>query len=272
MFTASDGTFIDIKSDLVPHHRGVLVVWPCMTGSTAMYRLPVKDFNREGISTVQYNPRGHGASGGQFDMEQCIIDLHRYLEPLKLNDTTLFMLGHSAGASCVLRHGSTCGPAQKYILVSPVLDSAGSYRHLYDTGREDEANLLISAFSSEKDYMLGILRDSRWMNRDEWEGNGYREKFDKTSGKILIGTLMQKLFIEGYNTFRDLELLAEKTSIILPVEDHWYPMDLTNSLAHKFCIPVQTINQAKDHYFTGTWKHVWRRVLELIIQDANPCG
>lgn len=262
MFKAPDGTLIDIKADLVPRHRAVLVVWPCMTGSTAMYRLPAAEFTCEGISVIQFNPRGHGGSGGQFDVEQCVSDLHGYLDMLNIQDTPVWMLGHSAGASCVLRYGTTFRPARRYILVSPVLDSIGSYRYLYDQGRQAEANVLISTFSSEKKYMLGILQESSWMNRDEWENNGYREKFDRTSGRILIGSLMQKLFIEGYNTFRDLELLAKETTIILPVEDHWFPMDLTYSLAEKSDIPVETISEAKDHYFTGAWKHVWRRVLE----------
>jgi len=272
MFTTSDGTFLDIKADMVPHHRAVLVVWPCMTGSTAMYRLPVKEFNSLGFSVVQYNPRGHGKSDGQFDVEQCISDLNQYLDSLKLHETPICMLGHSAGASCVLRHGTTHKPAQKYILVSPVLDSIGSYRYLYDHSRQSEANFLISSFSSEKEYMMGILQDSTWMNCDEWNRNSYREKFDKTSGKILIGTLMQKLFIEGYNTYRDLELLAEKTSIIMPVEDHWFPMDLTRSLAEKSRIRVETIEEAKDHYFTGAWKFAWRRVLDMIESAYHPDG
>lgn len=269
MFNASDSTFIDIKTDLVPHHRGILVVWPCMTGITAMYRLPVKEFNSSGISTVQYNPRGHGRSGGQFDVGQCIADLHEYINSLKMHDTPLWMLGHSAGASCVLRYGTTYGQVRKFILISPVLDSIGSYRYLYDTGREAEANFLISSFSSEKEYMLSILQNSRWMDRDEWERNGYREKFDKTSDRILIGSLMHKLFIEGYNTFRDLELLSKDTSIMLPVEDHWFPMVLTNSLAEKSRIPVETVHEAKDHYFTGAWKLVWSRVLDEINSELN---
>ncbi|HPS59340.1 MAG TPA: alpha/beta fold hydrolase [Spirochaetota bacterium] len=270
MFTAPDGTLIDIKTDLVPHHRAVLVVWPCMIGSTAMYRLPVKDFNSSGISTVQFNPRGHGRSGGQFDVEQSISDLQAYLDSLKLQDTPVWMLGHSAGASCVLRHGTTYRPAHRYILVSPVLDSIGSYRYLYDQGRQSEANLLISALSTGRDLMLPILENDEWMKPEVWHQQEYREKFDRISVKIPVGTLMQKLFIEGYNTFRDLELLAEKTSIMLPLEDRWYPMDLTNSLAEKSGIRVETISEAKDHYFTGAWKHVWRMVLESIIQDATP--
>lgn len=267
MFTASDSTIIDIKADLVPHHRGVLVLWPCMTGSTAMYRLPVKEFNSAGISTVQFNPRGHGESGGQFDVELCVSDLHQYLETMKLHDTPVCMLGHSAGASCVLRYGTTYRPADRYILVSPVLDSIGSYRYLYDTGRQAEANLLISGLSADRDFMLHILENDEWMEPEVWQKQNYRENFDRISVKILLGTLMQKLFIEGYNTFRDLELLTDKISIILPVEDHWYPMDLTNSLAHKSRIPVETITEAKDHYFTGAWKHVWSRVLDMITAN-----
>jgi hypothetical protein len=112
--------------------------------------------------------------------------------------------------------------------------------------------------------MLQILKNDEWIKPEVWQRQDYREKFDRISVKILLGTLMQKLFIEGYNTFRDLELLAEKTSIILPLQDNWYPMELTNSLALKSGIPVETISDAKDHYFTGAWKHVWNRVLEII--------
>ena len=80
MFTASDGTQIDITEHIAPENRAVIVLWPCMTGNTAMYRLPVNSFGEAGISTVQFNPRGHGNSEGQFDLELCTRDLNEYLD------------------------------------------------------------------------------------------------------------------------------------------------------------------------------------------------
>lgn len=262
MYTAADGTLIDIKADLVLHHRAILVVWPCMTGNTAMYRLPLAGFINEGISVIQFNPRGHGESGGQFDVEQCISDLHEYLDSLKIPETPLWMLGHSAGASCVLRYGSIYGSPERYILVSPVLDSIGSYSYLYSNGNYFELNTLIASMTNSRKYVIEQLADERWMKREEWERNGYREKFDRISGRVLVGCLMQKLFIEGYNTFDDLEFFADRTLIMLPLEDYWFPMDITRSLAKKSNIRIETISEAKDHYFTGAWKHVWRRVLD----------
>jgi len=269
MFTASDGTKIDIKENIIPGHRSILVLWPCMTGSTNMYRLPAAEFNNAGISVIQFNPRGHADSGGQFDLQLCIRDIHEYIDSLDTYDIPLWFAGHSAGASAILKSGTFNRSAHRYILISPVLDSIKSYRYLYENGKEAEANILIAALTDDREFMLSLLNNSRWMERDVWEMNSYKERINAISGKVLIGTLMEKLFLEGYNAFHDLEVHSAETSILFPVSDNWFPMTLTLSLAAESGIKTETIKEAGDHYFTGAWKHVWKRILEEMCKHTQ---
>jgi len=264
MFKTSDGTQIEIVENIVTGHRSLIVLWPCMTGNTAMYRLPVKEFNNAGISVIQFNPRGHSRSGGQFDLSQCLADLSEYINSLNIGDTPLWLIGHSAGASAVLKYGTLYGTAARYILVSPVLDSIESYRYLYENGNHSEPNAIIASLTSDSGFMVSLLENSRWMNREEWEMNSYREKIDAISGEVLIGSFMQKLFIEGFNAFDDLKLHRMSTSMFLPLNDSWFPMAVTTGLASQNGIKTETITEASDHYFTGAWKYVWRRVLEMM--------
>lgn len=267
MFIVSDGTRIDIRENFTAGHRALIVLWPCMTGSTAMYRLPVKEFNDAGISVVQFNPRGHARSEGQFDLELCLGDLHEYLRSLNTTDIPLWFAGHSAGASALLKYGTLYGSARSYILISPVLDSIESYRYLYENGNQGEANTIIASLTSGNRFILSLIENSQWMNREIWERNFYRERIDAESGKLLTGTFMQKLFIEGFNAFDDLKLHSASTSILLPLSDNWFPMTVTAELASQNGIKTETITEAGDHYFTGAWKHVWRRILEMMSQQ-----
>ncbi len=264
MFTASDGIQIDIRENPAPVQKAILVLWPCMTGNTDMYRLPVGDFNIAGISVVQFNPRGHAGSGGQFDLTRCIDDLNEYLESLHIKDIPLWFVGHSAGASAVLKYGTFYKLSYRYILVSPVLDSIESYKYLYMNQHQPEINTLISSLTSNKEFMHKLLENNEWMKHEVWEKKFCRIKINAISGNLLIGSLMEKLFIEGYNAFQDLKLHREKTTILLPVSDNWYPMTVTSELAAQNGINLETIIEAKDHYFTGAWKYVWQRILEYM--------
>lgn len=264
MFAASDDVQIDIRDSIVPEHRALLVLWPCMTGNTDMYRLPVEQFNRKGISIAQFNPRGHAFSGGQFDLELCIADFDEYLQSLHMNNIPVWLLGHSAGASAVLKYGTFYKPQYRYVLVSPVLDSILSYRYLYSTDNQIEVNTIIADLCTDKEFILSIIENEKWMDRETWEKNCYRKRFDAISGKVLMGTLMEKLFIDGFNAYRDLELHRKCTILLLPENDKWFPMTVTMEIAEKNDIKSEIISESKDHYFTGAWKYVWKRILELM--------
>lgn len=264
MFKTSDGIQIDIRENFVVGHRALIVLWPCMTGNTAMYKLPVAIFNNAGISVIQFNPRGHSRSEGQFDLNLCLRDLHEYLSSLNIVNVPLWFIGHSAGASALLKYGTSYSSAHWYILISPVLDSIESYRYLYENGNQKEANTIIASLTSGNGFILSILENNHWMNREVWETNSYREKFDAESVKLLIGTFMQKLFIEGFNAFNDLKLHSARTSMLLPVTDNWFPMSVTTGLATQNGIKTETITEATGHYFTGAWKYVWNRVMEMM--------
>ena len=55
--------------------KGLILVWPCTLGDVRMYKVPARQFAQKGYKTIQFNPRGHGNSQGQFDIDNSIKDL-----------------------------------------------------------------------------------------------------------------------------------------------------------------------------------------------------
>ncbi len=263
-FLTGDGTSLEILQSPVEEPRATLLMWPCMGGSVRMYRCPVDLFNKAGVSVIQFNPRGHGESGGQFVPEDAIADLGDYLFSRKRDSSPLWILGHSAGANAVLQYGTAFGGVDRFFLVSPVLDSIESLRYMYRINTILEFNEIVAALTSERDFVLDVLSNDRWMDPAIWQKNYYRHKFDDISENFRVGIFLERLFIEGYNAFEDLISQAEKTSILVAPVDTWYPFETIERLAREGNIPVHLIKKARDHFFTGGWKAVWAHLLDQL--------
>ncbi len=261
-FNTRDNIPLEIEYHPAENPRTCLVVWPCMAGSYRMYRTPVKSFTDKNISVLLYNPRAHGESGGQLTRTSSPDDLEYILEENGLTTVPLLIAAHSAGANAALKFAVLKQHIAHLYLVAPVLDSCESLEHMYDCGTINEFNLRVAEFALEKEFVLTVLHDRRWMDKDYWHSENLKRRLNDISGRFLIGSFLEELFIPTHNAFGELAACRNKSTILLATDDHWYPRRRINELSDKHGISSRIIPEAGDHFFTGAWKTVWQIVLE----------
>jgi len=261
IFKSFDGTGIEAELYRAGHQRGCVVFWPCMGGAFGMYRFPAGDFTERGYSVVLYNPRGHGASGGQMSIQTALKDLDFFIAGSGLKNVPLVGIGHSAGANALLQYSSFNANLDRFFLVAPVLDSRMSLEYLYDRGNIGEFNDILAMRAGARDVIDECLGDSRWMDRAYWDEMGLRRYMDAKSGPLMVGTFLENLFLPGHNAYGYLREKARVTDVIVAAEDHWYPLEETKRLAADYGFSLTEIKQARDHFFTRAWKHVWALIL-----------
>jgi len=261
-FKTSDGMSVEVFASFVANPRATIVVWPCMGGSVLMYRCPVERFTSGGCSVILFNPRGHGASGGQFVPELAARDLHEFLSRYKTDLSPLYIIGHSAGANAALQFATGYERGDRFLLVSPVLDSIESLRYMYRIKTIAEFNMLIGAITRDRDFTLSVLENEEWMEPETWRKKDYLKRLNDISGDFHVGSFLEILFIDGYNAFDDLILHGEKSTVLLPRQDNWYPFETVKALTDRGNVRLQILQEAGDHFFTGAWGAVWDWVLE----------
>lgn len=269
IFYTKEGIPLEIEFNAAENPRSCLVVWPCMGGSFRMYRVPLESFNRLGISVLLYNPRGHGESSGQATADQLIDDLEYCVNKNGLNEIPLVITGHSAGANLALKFGSRMNLIERFFLVAPVLDSCESLRYMYRRGTIHEFTSIIAQLAVDPAPVRAVLENEQWLDPVYWENEKIRQRLDNASGKFLVGTFLEKLFLPTHNAYDDLGRHGKKTTIILSTEDNWYPRQRVDGLCEKHGIRRQMIPAAGDHFFTGAWKDVWNFILAELAGRAD---
>ncbi len=253
----------------VPENAGAcLIVWPCMGGAVQMYRVPVEKFTAGRCACILYNPRGHGRSGGQMEIETALSDLEEILQKHVSPEIPLVMVAHSAGANAGLQFGARVRPPEKFVLVAPVLDSRESLFSMYQRNTISEFIDILCANTEDGTLVRKVLADERWLDSEVWESQGLRQLLDDVPARLKVGTFLEKLFLPGHNAFEELAMLARRTRILVAPDDTWYPAATTGGLALWHSIPIETIAEAQNHFFTGAWEHVWADVLRMVIPPA----
>lgn len=251
-----DGARIEINAVIPPDPICCIVVWPCSMCSFRIYRMPAERFASSGIGVLEFNPRAHGGSGGDFDYHASFADLQAICNKFFISGVPVVCLGHSGGAGALLRVGeSIC--CQRYWLVSPVLDSRESLFYMYENSSIDEFTGLIAALAREPGLVIDTLGTPEWLDEKFWTDNDLRARLDGISGQTNVGSLLEALFIPGFNVFDDFEKASGGIEIIYPARDEWYPEETVMRLASMHDVPVIRDLGGKDHYFTGAWKNVW---------------
>ena len=261
-FYTGDNTPLEIEYHPAENPRMCLVVWPCMTGSFRMYRLPVKLFTGKGISILLYNPRAHGESGGQFTRNGSSDDLKDYLSEKALTGIPLSILGHSAGANGALKFPACGLNIEHYYLAAPVLDSCESLEYMYDSGTIQEFNIRIAQFSRDQHLVFSVLQNRRWLDAGYWRSENLKNRLNDVSDIFRIGSFLEELFIPTHNAFDELAICRNITTMLLSTDDRWYPRKRIDELCEKHHITRCIIPDAADHFFTGAWGSVWKMILE----------
>ncbi len=257
----NDQVNIELIIDRCEEPKGIIVVWPCTMGDVRMYRVPQDHFNKKGYSSILFNPRGHGNSGGLFDIRECINDLESFIYKFNTKKLPLISVGHSGGCGGLLDIGMR-QTTKKYFLIAPVLDSRKSLFYMYKNSSIHEFNMMLAVKSLDKNFVLSTLESDWWLDPDVWKSNKLRKKLDDVSGNK-IGHFLEKLFIQGISGYNNLKFQKNSVELILPSEDNWYPLNSTIDFAQKHDIPIIE-NLGKDHYFTKSWKNVWEHISNKI--------
>ncbi|HOO34526.1 MAG TPA: alpha/beta fold hydrolase [Smithella sp.] len=264
-FMTKDGVRLDISGAVPENARTCLIVWPCMGGAVQMYRVPVEKFTDQGCACILYNPRGHGRSEGELEIQTALNDLDEILQENVPSAIPLVIVGHSAGANASLQFGVRCLPPKQFVLIAPVLDSRESLFYMYQRKTIDEFVSILCAYVQDDTLVRKVLVDDKWLDADLWKARHYTHLLDHVHARMRIGTFLERLFIPGHNAFAQLERFSAQTRIFMAGEDTWYPAATTRRLADKYGIPVETLPEAQNHFFTGAWDSMWTKILNLIL-------
>lgn len=263
LYKTTDDVEVELIIENAENPEAVSVIWPCTMGDVRMYRVPTEAFAEKGHSTIQYNPRGHGNSGGQFNIRDAVADLLSFITDFNKAKLPVTAIGHSGGCGALLSAGTHIG-IEKFYFAAPVLDSRASLFYMYDNGAITEFNTMLAADSPDKDFVYSVLKNTRWLDADYWRKNNLEEKLDAVSGDFLIGRFLDSLFIDGMSGIDAFGDFSGRIELLLPSEDRWYSLARTRKLAEKHKVPVNDRLDAHDHYLTRAWRNVWDYILDKI--------
>lgn len=269
--SGTDEVRLEIDAVLPFHPKCYLVVWPCSMCSCRIYRLPADRFASSGIGVLQFNPRGHGKSEGNFSYEESFKDLKEICADLLMPDVPVVCLGHSGGTGALLKSGESIG-FERYWLVSPVLDSRESIYYMYENSSINEFIEIITAFAADKEGVKEIIGKSDWLDPEFWSDRKLKDYLDSLSGGIGIGSILEAFFIPGYNSFAEFGRASDRLEIIYPLNDNWYPEKTVMHLASMHNVPVVRDLGGKDHYFTGAWQNIWNYIEKRLKSLYSPAG
>lgn len=263
-FLTGDGVRLEILG-AVPENAGAcLIVWPCMGGAVQMYRVPVETFTSRGCACILYNPRGHGRSEGEMEIQAMSRDLDEIIRMSVPSKTPLIIVAHSAGANACLQFAARYRPPEQFVLIAPVLDSRESLFSMYQRKTIAEFIDILCTYAHNDAVVRRVLADEKWLNADAWKSHGYRQMLNDVPARIHLGTFLENLFLPGHNAFAELERFAGRTRIFMTENDTWYPAATVRGLADKYGIPIETMAEAQNHFFMGAWEHVWTEILRFI--------
>lgn len=263
-FLTNDGTRLEVFCSVPEKAKACLVVWPCMGGVVQMYKAPVDALMAQGCACVLYNPRGHGTSGKSLEIQASLNDLEEILQRCIPDGLPLVMLGHSAGANACLQYAAKYRCPEQLVLVAPVLDSRESLFSMYRGGTINEFIDVLCTYTKDETLIRQVLANDEWLVVEEWKAKGFRQLLDAVPSRVNIGQFLEKLFIPGHNVFSELGRFSDRTRILMAMQDTWYPAETVKKLARKHGIPIETMPEAKHHFFQGAWERVWTQMLDTI--------
>ena len=234
-----------------------------MGGNIMVYRYPLRIWTDEGFGVFLLNPPGHGKSDGTFNFQNTRDLLTSEIAKLteKFGSEIPFVgIGHSGGGSTLLRFFDSNKETnlKKIFLLSPILNTALSLHYLYKNNKIDEFTNSLRLKNRE---ILNILSNEKWMEKNFWDNANLKAKINRLATKdsaikLELGTFLENIFIPTKTFYDCFNNLSEKSEILLPSEDIWFPIKDSVDTATKFNFPFHIIENAKDHFFRNAWKDV----------------
>ncbi|MDF3821913.1 alpha/beta hydrolase [Leptospira sp. 96542] len=254
--------------------KGIIVLWPSTGGNARSFRIRESELFTLGYRLIRFNPPSHGNSSGIYHPNTAIQLLYEYIANSGYAEFQLIGIGHSGGGAAL----SILAERIKFdilFLLSPILDSVESLRHLYKFGRIEEFSrlLLLDGVLDDTNPNLTILET---LSNDLWlqTGEVHHLDFPVSNKRIRVGSLakfLTNLFLPGFCLGSESVQKHTKYVIFLPEEDHWFPKSTTEQFVQINQLELVPIAEAKDHFFSSAWLAVWANIKQKIIENkANP--
>lgn len=265
MFAAADGTALDvIISSPVNTPGGVILIYPCIGGTTRMYMVPHGELTARGYTVVEFHPRAHGRSEGQMSMACSLKDLYCLLFSTGLSEYPITAVAHSAGCNALLQVNLTALHFEKMFFVQPVFNFAESMEYMYEIGTDGEFLDAVSRWTSDREKLANYLCSKKWFEPAVWYRDGLRQKINAISVNLRLGDFLEDFYIPGFATIDHLHSIRDRLVLYLSTVDQWYPVSTTRQAADRFKVPIVFMEKAKDHFLQGCWNDIWNDILDRI--------
>jgi len=140
---------------------------------------------------------------------------------------------------------------------------------MYERDTIHEFTSIIAQLSIDPVPVRAVLKDEKWLDPDYWKTEKLGRRLDDASGKFLVGTFMENLFLPTHNAYDELARHGKITTVILSTDDNWYPRKRIDMLCEANGIRRHLIPAAKDHFFTNAWKDVWDFLIQELAAGAR---
>ena len=265
LFAAADGTALDvIISSPESATTGVILVYPCIGGTSRMYMVPHGELTARGYTVVEFHPRAHGRSEGQMAMASSLKDLYYLLFSTGLSEYPITAVAHSAGCNALLQVNLSALHLEKVFFVQPVFNFAESMEYMYEIGTDREFLNAISRWTSDREQLEKYLCSKRWLEPAVWYRDRLRQKINAISVNLKLGDFLEDFYIPGFETIDHIHRMRDRLVFYLSTVDRWYPVSTTRQAADIFNIPVVFMENAKDHFHQGCWNDIWNDILGRI--------
>ncbi|WP_457576682.1 hypothetical protein [Desulfomarina sp.] len=265
MFAAADGTALDVLiSSPGTVSRGVILIYPCIGGTTRMYMIPHEELTARGYTVVEFHPRAHGRSEGQMSMARSLKDLYYLLFSTGLSEYPITAVAHSAGCNALLQINLSALHFERVFFVQPVFSFAESMEYMYKTGTDREFLDAVSRWTSDREKLERYLCSERWLEPAVWHRERLRQKINAISVNFRLGDFLEDFYIPGFETINHIYSIRDRLIFYLSTTDRWYPVSTTRRAAETFTIPVVFMEQSEDHFLQGCWDDIWNDILKRI--------
>ncbi len=265
MFPAADGTALDVSISFPASvSRGVILVYPCIGGTTRMYMIPHEELTARGYTVVEYHPRAHGRSAGQMSMACSLKDLYYLLFSTGLSEYPITAVAHSAGCNALLQINLSELHFEKVFFVQPVFSFAESMAYMYEIGTDREFLDAVSRWTSDREKLKSYLCSKRWLEPVVWYRDRLRQKINAISVNLRLGDFLEDFYIPGFDTIDHIYSIRDRLLFYLSTTDRWYPVSTTRQAAETFNVPIVYMEKAEDHFLQGCWNDIWDDILDRI--------
>jgi pimeloyl-ACP methyl ester carboxylesterase len=266
MHHSTDGVSLDIRVYGPEAAPRVALVLPCMGGDVHSYALGYEALAEAGYRVVAFNPRGHGASGGVWSLDDTLADLETYFRAHGVRERPVFAVGHSGGGTTVLTMAERGWPLERIALLAPVLDTRLSARFKYEHGTARELYIAFRPRQGDASVLSEVLASDAWLDAAHWEQQGLRRRIDDATRDAerpdyRAVTLLENIFLPGHVRRDALVAFGARAHVFLPAVASWFPNAETARVATEGRATVYTIESARDHFFRNGFDELAARLL-----------